>query len=222
MLSERHVSKNLELLEDVSRLMEKQQVLVNMAYDQIHSGRTMPAAVSSKPKKPIPAGVQAYVWKQDPAVTRIGIRKVFLPHDVVTGPKDDTVEVVLKLSEKDQDQLATGLVVPSNGNFLIDFEKDPFAFDMVNCFAVVRSVVSMYQRDLQINEWKWLWDRASAPGQPKTPLRIICHAGEKPNAAYIRGKRALKFYYITEPTGERTFLCRSLDIVAHEAGHAVL
>jgi hypothetical protein len=223
MLGARSVEKNLELLEDLSRLMERQQILVNCAFEKIKSGHTVPAAAPKKKKKEIPEGVNCYVWKQDPSVDRIGIRKVHIAHGVLAGPRDDDIEVVVELNEKNKDELATEVVQPVNGDFLVDFEKNPLAFDMVNVYAIVRMVVDMYMRDLQKPMWKWQWDLATANGVKNTPLKIICHAGEMPNATYVRGKKCLKFYYITdEASGVRTFLCRSLDIVAHEAGHAVL
>lgn len=44
------------------------------------------------------------------------------------------------------------------------------------------------------------------------------------NAYYSRNERALKFFHFADPADHQTtiFTCRSLDIVAHEAGHAVL
>ena len=37
---------------------------------------------------PIPAGPRVLMWKQDPSVAEIGIRKVFLPGPVSAGPSD--------------------------------------------------------------------------------------------------------------------------------------
>src|SRR3954466_14429606 len=38
---------------------------------------------------PLPAvGARVLMWKQDPAVTEIGVRKAFLPNQLFTGPRD--------------------------------------------------------------------------------------------------------------------------------------
>ena len=51
------------------------------------------------------------------------------------------------------------------------------------------------------------------------------HAGVTQNAFYSRNDKALKFFFFTTsapPPTHTVFTCRSLDIVAHETGHAVL
>jgi len=107
------------------------------------------------------------------------------------------------------------------GDFLVDFATDPFTFDLVHCYTVARLVLDMFLRDLKLPDWRWQWDKDTPPNVARTPLRIVAHAGEKANATYHRGKRALKFYYLTVG-GTTAYLCRSFDIVAHETGHAIL
>jgi len=53
-------------------------------------------------------------------------------------------------------------------------------------------------------------------------LSIHPHAGEEPNAYYSREEGVLKFFYTKEGGGQPIYLCRSLDVVAHEAGHSFL
>jgi len=222
-LSEADAEKNFALLDDLTRAVQRQQILIQAAYEGIKSGRTVPATQPKKNKRPAVEGVQCYVWKQDPSVTRIGIRKVFFPQELRVGPSDDCIQVVAAINDQNKDTLTTTVVSPGqDGNYLIDFAKDPYAFDQVNCWAVVRLAVNMYMRDLHLTEWRWQWDLQTPNGVPKTPLKIIAHAGEKPNATYTRGKKLLKFYWIADSNDTKTFLCRSLDIVAHEAGHAIL
>src|SRR5947207_14331661 len=43
--------------------------------------------------KPIPMGARVLMWKQDPTVSEIGIRKAFLPRPVQSGPKDGRLQV---------------------------------------------------------------------------------------------------------------------------------
>jgi Zn-dependent metalloprotease len=64
------------------------------------------------------------------------------------------------------------------------------------------------------------------PPQLKRPwgnkkLVIHPHAGEQANAYYSRQEGVLKFFYTNEGDS-LVYLCRSLDVVAHEAGHSVL
>src|SRR5436190_392411 len=46
---------------------------------------------------PIPAfaGPRVLMWKQDPSVAEIGIRKAFLPGPVSTGPSDARIKVTI-------------------------------------------------------------------------------------------------------------------------------
>jgi hypothetical protein len=53
-------------------------------------------------------------------------------------------------------------------------------------------------------------------------LTIYPHAGEQANAFYNRNKASLEFYYFKQDNGPPVYLCRSLDVVAHEAGHSFL
>jgi len=218
------IENNNSLMEKLDLLVKKQRQLVAFAYEAIRNSKPPPAKIDpklSQERREIPKGSLMNVWKQDPSVKRIGIRKVHLAHNVQSGPSDDCIQVVKQINADNVDDKIDQIPSPDeNGDFLIDFKANPFQFDCANVYAICRQVVDMYVRDLKI-DWKWQWDVGAPPGAPRTPLRIICHAGEKPNAAYIRGKKALKFYYYTN-NGETTYLCRSLDIVAHEAGHAVL
>src|SRR5262249_47359031 len=40
---------------------------------------------------PVATGVRVLLWKQDPSVSEIGIRKAFLPNPVVAGPRDGRI-----------------------------------------------------------------------------------------------------------------------------------
>src|SRR5262249_38514194 len=54
-------------------------------------------------------------------------------------------------------------------------------------------------------------------------LTVFPRAGITPNAFYSRADKALKFFFFTPSNATApVFTCRSLDIVAHECGHAVL
>jgi hypothetical protein len=72
----------------------------------------------------------------------------------------------------------------------------------------------MYE-DMLGQPWSWRWQSRDQDA----PLAIYPRAGFGLNALYSRSRRAL--YFLGSPSRE-VFTCRSLDVVAHEIGHAVL
>lgn len=165
---------------------------------------------------PIPAlaGARALMWKQDPSVAEIGIRKAYLPGHVFTGPKDARITI-------------QGLPVVTP-NAMGDLVQAPGtdAFDSVHTFAVVRETLTMYQRARAVGgapaPLPWQWNSATNT----EPLSVFPHGlPDTMNAFYSRGNKALRFGDFIRPGSvppQRIFTCRSLDIVAHECGHAVL
>jgi hypothetical protein len=160
---------------------------------------------------PVPRGPRVLMYKQDPSVSEIGIRKAFLPGLVVNGPRDARI------------QLAG--IAPVSLNALGDL-IGPVAgtegFDAVHTFSVVRQTLTMYQRVLGGVQLPWQWNSASNV----VPISVFPRAGDTANAFYSRAEKSLKFFFFTPPGAPagtpKVFTCRSLDIVAHETGHAVL
>lgn len=158
---------------------------------------------------PLLFGSRALIFKQDPSVTEIGIRKVLLRGAITTGPR--SARIVLKG------------VAPVAPNTLNDFIQTPGteAFDAVHTFAVVHQTLTLCQRAVG-SAIKWQWNS----GTNVDPIQVFPHAGETMNAFYSRTARSLKFFFFhkpgTPPTSPLIQTCQSLDIVAHETGHAVL
>src|SRR4030095_13124281 len=100
---------------------------------------------------PVLVGPRVLLWKQDPSVGEIGIRKAFLPPPVSTGPRDARINTTI-----------TGMT-PVVANSLGDFIQTPLTaeFDAVHTFAVVRQTLTMYQRALAAGNalatlpWRW-------------------------------------------------------------------
>ena len=120
-----------------------------------------------------------------------------------------------------RDIVVEGLQAPikpdADGNFL--FPEDSDARDAVNALAIADLVLTMYRRALKRagfqGELNWAWGT--------DPLRIFPKAGEHSLAAYSRLNKALAFcYFHNRWNNEMVYTVRSFDIVAHEAGHAVL
>jgi hypothetical protein len=170
------------------------------------------------PPVPVPLpfafGARVLMWKQDPSVSEIGTRKVFLPGIVLDGPRDA--------------RIVSGEpgIAPVSPNAFGDFIAAPDTpqFDAVHTFAVVRQTLTMYQRALsKVGDdmplpWQWNSSVDTAPlqvypyGLPNTM-----------NAFYSRSQCCLKFGdFVPGGQAGRVFTCRSFDIVSHETGHAVL
>lgn len=72
-----------------------------------------------------------------------------------------------------------------------------------------------------IRVWEDLFDRDFAAWHGGRPLRVRLRAGRDLNAFYDR--KSLQFFFDQDKTSGRTvYACESLDVVTHEAGHAIL
>lgn len=165
---------------------------------------------------PVVTGARILMWKQDPSVADIGIRKAYVPGHVLVGPRDARISN------------GTPGIAPVSPNAFGDFIQTPGtdAFDAVHAFAVVRQTLTMYQRARAVGSapapMPWQWNSATNAD----PLNVFPYGlPDTMNAFYSRGAKALKFGdFIPNgaPPRPRVFTCRSLDIVAHETGHAIL
>ena len=163
--------------------------------------------------RPIPIpfwGSRVLIWKQDPTVQDPGIRTAFIPTVVFTGPRDARIK-------------SMGLPAVS-ANAFGDFIHTPGtdAFDAVHTFAVVRQTLTMLRRSRGGVPVPWHWNVSGN----SDPLDVHAHGlPGTMNAYYSRTQKALKFGDFDKPGSsppEHIYTCRSLDIVAHEAGHAIL
>jgi len=166
------------------------------------------------PHPPLPIyipGPRVLMYKQDPSVAEIGIRKAWLPTYVFNGPKDSRIEV-----------MGMPNVVPLNAFGDMIETPDTDDFDAVHTFAVVRQTLTMYQRLLNPNPAPWQWNGANNTDK----IQVFPHAGVTMNAYYSRTAKCLKFFYFVKPGDPPgppwIYTCRSLDIVSHETGHAIL
>lgn len=173
-----------------------------------------PRARDQAARAALPVGSRVLIWKQDPSVTELGTRKCFLPGVIVQGPGDARIVA---------GQPGIAPVSPNAfGDFIVAPNTDQF--DAVHTFAVVRQTLTMYQRAMASGgvpaPLPWQWNG----GGNTAPLQVYPHGlPNVMNAYYSRSDRALKFGdFVASGAAERMFTCRSLDIVSHEAGHAVL
>jgi hypothetical protein len=158
---------------------------------------------------PMLGGSRFLIWKQDPTVAELGARVVFLPGKFLSGPHD--ARIVTELP-------GTTPVAPNAlGDYV--FPIGTPELDCAHTFAVVRATLNMAHRALHGAAVPFAWNT----GGNIDPITVFPRAGVTANAFYSRSAKALKFFFFT-PTGSTTtvFTCRSLDIVSHECGHAVL
>ena len=87
-------------------------------------------------------------------------------------------------------------------------------FHQVNVWAVIQSVLNMY-------EATWVLGRSAPWAFEGNRLLVVPHAGYLANAFYSRHSKSLQFYYFG-PEKQRVYTCLSHDIIAHETGHAIL
>lgn len=207
------INEPLQITQRMRQIASSIPTPTALTYQKIERRRsTRAAAIPSPipiPPLPLVVGPRILQWKQDPFVREIGVRKAFLPSRVRSGPRDARIASSGPLS------------VSANafGDFIETVGSDPF--DWVHTFSVVRQTLTMYQRCLS-SPVPWQWNGTANVD----PITVFPHAGEGANAFYSRTQKALKFLQFDKPgapaPAPRIFTCRSLDIVAHEAGHAVL
>lgn len=184
-------------------------------YRERRKQRHATLAAGTPRRLPIPApaigGARVVLWQWNPALGRSAPRGAFLPGQLLPGPRDA--------------RIAVEGVPPVIPNVLGDLIATPEseAFDAIHTFAVARQTLTMFQRALFPTSVPWQWNNRGNTD----PIQVYPRAGETMNAFYSRKDRALKFFSFIPPgigeNGiERVYTCRSQDLVAHAAGHAVL
>ncbi|MFI0444576.1 hypothetical protein [Actinomadura sp. 6N118] len=182
---------------------------------QLRIERTMEAARPVQREVPVPlpqvTGHRFIIYKQDPSVTELGVRLTFLPTVVLNGPKDARIQTEL--------QGVTPVARNINGDFI--FPANSPQFDCAHTFAVVRQTLAMYEQHNDGRPIPFAWNTNGNTDR----ITVFPRAGLDANAFYSRTAKVLKFFFFTpqgQPPSNLVFTCRSFDIVAHEAGHAIL
>jgi hypothetical protein len=172
-------------------------------------------------KKKLESGSRINIWKQDPTVRELGVRTTFVHNKVYAGPSDSQIAI----------KGFTPILPDINGDFLFAppeqrvvedlynlpaISEEEQRFDAAHTYAVVRKVLTMYQRVLG-RELKWVWN---SEGDVE-PLSIYPHANVGRSAFYDRSLKSLNFQYFYVLGKQPVFTCRSMDVVSHETGHAI-
>lgn len=146
---------------------------------------------------------QTQIYRQDPS-SEFGVAAVTFPPRLFDGPTDDRVTTALPG--------ATPVMRDPDGHFL--FEVGTPEFDCVHAFSVVRLTLDMFD-ELNGSPVGFQWGTER--------ITVMPYAQVSANAVYSREARAVAFgSFLPTYSMERVYTCRSVDVVAHETGHAVL
>lgn len=160
---------------------------------------------------PIPflLGSRFMIWKQDPTVSELGRRLTYLRRLVLNGPRDARIDTILPGT--------TPVIRNVTGDFI--FGTSSPESDCAHTFAVIRQTLTMWEQSRNGAAIPWAWNT----GTNTSVLTNHPRGFNGANAFYTRNGKSLSFGFFT-PTGAAApvFTCRSLDIVAHETGHAIL
>ena len=87
--------------------------------------------------------------------------------------------------------------------------------DQVSIWALLGRALEMFQHGNALGRViPWAFEGSR--------LILVPHAGYDQNAYYDRQSKSLQFYYYENAQGQIEYTCRSIHIVAHEFGHALL
>lgn len=87
--------------------------------------------------------------------------------------------------------------------------------DQVSIWALLQRALEMFQHGNALGRViPWAFEGSR--------LILVPHAGYDQNAYYDRQSKSLQFYYYANAQGQIEYTCRSIHIVAHEFGHALL
>ncbi len=147
------------------------------------------------------------IWKQGPFYPELGKKIVELPINAKAGPSDDLIIIEGFSVEPD-----------ANGNFVEGVNREPYSeddLDAINTYAIIRIVINLYN-DLfgKAIKWSW-WEKGN-----KDPLKVRIRNNDI-NARYLKEQKCIELDFYG-PFNKWTFYCRTVDIIAHEAGHAIL
>jgi hypothetical protein len=160
---------------------------------------------------PIPfiLGSRFMIWKQDPTVSALGRRLAYLRRLVLNGPRDARINTTLPGT--------TPVVRNVAGDFI--FGANTPESDCAHTFAVIRQALTMWEQSRGGTPIPWAWNVAGNTA----PITNFPRGFTGANAFYSRNAKSLRFGFFAPSGGGATvFTCRSLDITAHETGHAVL
>ena len=147
------------------------------------------------------------IWKQGQFYPELGKKIVELPNKVNPGPSDPMIKIdgFHVLPDKD-------------GNFVEGVKGKIYSeleMDAIHTYAIIRMVINMYEDLLgKPIHWSWWKDGVEEPLVVKIRNNDI-------NSRFIKEYKCIELDYYG-PYNNWTYNCRSVDLIAHETGHAIL
>jgi len=185
--------------------------------------------LSKENKKTLGLLMPVGVYVQDPHVAEsdegLALKEIWIgcEPELMAGPT--SARIVVVDYDGDMDRLEDPVQWDRrNRRFFFEHEgekvpltrshRDRPQFHQVNAWAIVQSVLDMY-------EATWVLGRSAPWAFEGNRLTLVPHAGYLKNAFYSRANKSLQFYYF-DAGPRRIYTCLSHDIIAHETGHAIL
>jgi hypothetical protein len=152
-------------------------------------------------------GTKMVIWKQGAFYPELGKKTLEFDHCINPGPADDRVCINGFNVSPDEGGDFVGL---SSGGYYTAAE-----LDAIHTFGLIRYIVKMYE-DVLRQKIPWSWESSGN----SRPLQVhIRNNGI--NARYLKSARCIQLDRFG-PRQNQTSYCRSVDITAHETGHAIL
>ena len=146
------------------------------------------------------------VWKQGPFYPELGKKIVEFPYKISIGPSDDLIRIDGFKVQPDMDGNFT------KGTAEREYSEDEF--DAIHVFATARMVLDLFEEILgEKIYWSW-WDTE------KLPLKFKIRNNDI-NARYLKDQKCIELDFYG-PYKNWTYNCRTVDLIAHETGHAIL
>jgi hypothetical protein len=193
----------------------KRLVLEQLRKLQHHNRSNVPAEMAQKAKASFSvsadsddadvlmnASVSVLVYPQDPFVSEPKVREM-AASELKPGLRNTRVWIRDSVHPVAQPDL--------DNNYL--YWTDTPAFNQVNAFYYITLTLRMYER-LGQRQIPWAFTSPRVTVDP--------HAGVGLNAFYDEENRMIGFYNFVHENGDVINTAQSADVVAHEAGHAVL
>ncbi|MCG8311512.1 MAG: hypothetical protein MI975_29255, partial [Cytophagales bacterium] len=148
-------------------------------------------------------GVKLEVWKQGQFYPELGKKIIELPYSVNPGPSDNQIKIEGFDVRPDH-----------NGNFLDkDYSEDEV--DAISTYGTLRQVIDLYEELLEY-PIKWSWQK----NKIEEPLKIRIRNNDI-NSRFLKDQKCIELDYYG-PYENWTYNCRTVDLIAHELGHAIL
>ncbi|MCK5367802.1 MAG: hypothetical protein KAQ62_04595, partial [Cyclobacteriaceae bacterium] len=147
------------------------------------------------------------IWKQGPFYPDLGKKVIELPNQIDPGPSDTLIKID-----------GFNVLPDVDGNFVVGSNGKPYTedeLDAIHTYSIIRMVVNLYE-DLfgKTIQWSWWSDGL------RDPLLVTIRNYDI-NARFIREHKCIELdYYGREKS--LIYNCRTVDLIAHETGHAIL